>query len=130
MRVVPKLIPAVIKSVFKKPVTEQYPFEPPKPSHNIRGKIVYDVDKCVGCGLCAIYCPSGAIEMITIQEVKRRIPIFYLDRCIFCHQCIEACRFGAIKPSGEFELATYNKDTLKIVTPKEKVKPLKRGVRR
>jgi Pyruvate/2-oxoacid:ferredoxin oxidoreductase delta subunit len=28
------------------------------------GRIVIDLDYCKGCGLCAIYCPHGAIEMV------------------------------------------------------------------
>ena len=28
------------------------------------GKIVIDLDFCKGCGLCAHYCPHGAIKMV------------------------------------------------------------------
>jgi pyruvate ferredoxin oxidoreductase delta subunit len=28
------------------------------------GRIVFDLDLCKGCGLCARYCPKGAIRMV------------------------------------------------------------------
>ena len=28
------------------------------------GRILIDLDYCKGCGLCAHYCPKGAIEMV------------------------------------------------------------------
>ena len=33
-------------------------------TRNDAGKIVIDLAFCKGCGLCAMYCPKGAIEMV------------------------------------------------------------------
>lgn len=49
-----------------------------------------DYEACVGCGLCAEICPTGAISVIF---GKARVnPV----ACSGCGQCIEACRTGAI----------------------------------
>ncbi len=28
------------------------------------GRILIDLDLCKGCGLCALYCPKGALRMV------------------------------------------------------------------
>ncbi|RLE56597.1 MAG: NADH-plastoquinone oxidoreductase subunit [Thermoprotei archaeon] len=112
-------LPAIIKetfsNLFRKPATVKVPIEeklPPAPGY--RGVPRVDYSKCTGCGLCARYCPSFAIELIT--KDKRRYPVFHIYRCIFCHQCVEVCPVKAIKPTEEYELSTDRPSDL-IIKP-------------
>jgi formate hydrogenlyase subunit 6/NADH:ubiquinone oxidoreductase subunit I len=107
------MFPEITKHLFKKRATVLYPFERLDIPKGLRGKPIYDPEKCrLECkGLCAIDCPAKAIIMEEVGEKATR-PIFLLDRCTFCGQCAESCRFGAITLSDEFELAQYDKKSL------------------
>jgi NAD-dependent dihydropyrimidine dehydrogenase PreA subunit len=52
-----------------------------------------DVEKCVGCGRCVPYCPSGAIH---VENGKASVN---LEECVECYTClrVEACKLGAIQ---------------------------------
>ncbi len=110
----------VISHIFKKPATGKYPFVKCQPAEGFRGRQVYDIDLCIGCGLCSRDCPAKAIEMVEVEGKKR--PMFYLDRCVFCYQCAESCARNAIKSSDFFELATTDRSSLAI-RPKASHKP-------
>lgn len=113
-------LPALIKDMgmclFKKPVTEQYPFVKVQAPEGYRGRHVFYPEKCISCGLCERDCPSKAIELIEVSG--RRMPHFYLDRCIFCYLCSEGCPRNAIELSTDFEMATTEKSGM-MVTPNE-----------
>ncbi|MGM0381514.1 MAG: 4Fe-4S dicluster domain-containing protein [bacterium] len=71
---------------------------------------------CVGCGLCAIYCPLDIIEVraaknpedkpVSTGEAYAQYFALREDRCINCGYCEEACPRGAIKLVTEVNNAT------------------------
>ena len=71
---------------------------------------------CVACGLCARICPTSCLEMNVIpsEEGDRELGEFILrsGRCLFCGMCAMVCPVDAITMSGEFELATMDREGL------------------
>lgn len=57
----------------------------------LRPMIIFDYDKCTGCGRCALGCGKQVIEM------RDGLPVIPEDRlCDGLGVCIPLCRFGAI----------------------------------
>lgn len=113
----------LFKQLFSKPATNPFPVKympksvtgllekvgrgearinPPVPvPDDLRGKLTYDREKCIGCQLCIKVCPASVIKFKP-EEKKIRI---YVARCVFCHQCVDVCPTGALGQSSEFLLA-------------------------
>ncbi|MDO9536943.1 MAG: 4Fe-4S binding protein [Thermoplasmata archaeon] len=109
------MIPELLGRLGKKPVTVLYPYEKLPTAPGLRGKIKFHTDKCIGCGMCARDCPSGACVMVEFKgEGRKKSPEFNLDRCTFCEQCAESCPKDAIELTGEYELAHFKKNELII----------------
>lgn len=117
----------VLKYLFKPPVTINYPEEKPKLPFRSRGrhhltKWEDGLERCVGCELCAIVCPSQAIYVKPAQNKpddmhshgERYASDFQINmlRCIFCGYCEEACPTGAIILGNDYELSGYTRESL------------------
>ena len=111
----------ILESLFKKPVTERYPFERKPTPERLRGKLYWEPEKCSGCQLCVKDCPADAIELIVLDKVAKRFVMRYNpDRCTFCGQCVENCRFDCLGLSSEeWELAALNRDAFEVFYGKE-----------
>lgn len=117
----------VLKYGFKKPTTLRYPEEKRKLPSRSRGRHYLtkwsdQKERCVGCELCAIVCPSQAIYVKPAENPpeapfshgERYAVDFQINmlRCIFCGYCEEACPTGAIILGNDYELASYTREDL------------------
>ncbi len=97
----------ISRSLFKRPVTELYPFERRPAPERLRGQLVFDAAKCTGCKICVRDCPATAIEVAVVDKATKRFVMkFRADRCTYCAQCVISCNFDALRMSHErWELA-------------------------
>ncbi len=66
--------------------------------YNVKPEV--NIEECIGCGECAIWCPQEAIEVEQYAEID-------YDECIGCGECRIVCPEGAIEvedSSSEVEI--------------------------
>jgi len=74
--------------------------------------------RCVACGLCEFACPTDCISIVPGEiegaRIERYPEAFNIDmsRCMFCGLCEEACPEEAIVMSREFEISSYDRQSL------------------
>ena len=113
--------------LLRKPITQQYPEFVPPVQTRFRGRHVllrYEngLERCIGCSLCAIFCPAQAIYVEAAENTDearfspgerfaRRYEINML-RCIYCGYCQEACPTEAIVLGHEYAFSDYTREAL------------------
>lgn len=102
----------VLLNLFKRKATVMYPEERGSPPDSFRGRLGFNRDECIGCGLCHRVCPASAIEMENDGRGVR--PVFHIERCIYCYLCIEVCPTKAIKPGKEYAVVASRKSDLVV----------------
>ncbi|MBA2285170.1 MAG: NADH-quinone oxidoreductase subunit NuoI [Ktedonobacteraceae bacterium] len=111
-----------LKNMGKKPTTISYPEQERELPPRFRGRHVLhryenNMERCVGCFLCAGACPADAIyieadensEEQRVSPGERYAKVFDVNmlRCIFCGYCEAACPTGAITLEKQYKLASY-----------------------
>lgn len=111
-----------IKAFFKGPYTIKFPKEPAEVFPNYRGRIVFNEEKCVGCGACVEVCPAKARAMEDGKDRRIRKVIHYQEKCIYCGQCVRYCiTQEGIRHTPDFELSSLKKDGYENYIEKELV---------
>jgi NADH dehydrogenase (ubiquinone) Fe-S protein 8 len=122
----------VIKNVFTRKVTLNYPFEKGSISVRFRGehvlrRYINGEERCIACKLCEVVCPALAITIDSKMQLNssRQTTRYDIDmtKCIFCGLCQEACPVDAIVEGPNFEYSTFTHDELLY----DKSKLLKNG---
>ena len=110
----------------KKVITQQYPEnrETLQMFPRFRGRLKFRLDEegrhlCTACSMCERACPNGTISVLsTRDEDKRKVLgkyIYRLNQCTLCNLCVESCPFGALEMAHDFEMASYDRDSLVFI---------------
>ena len=107
-----RYMPRSVTGLLKKVGAGQAAIHPPVPAPaDLRGKIAFDREKCIGCQQCIRVCPAQVIEFLP-EEKKIRM---YVARCTFCAQCVDACPVSALSTTPDFLLADTDRFSENLV---------------
>jgi ech hydrogenase subunit F len=108
----------VLTNISRKPATRLYPFVIRTPFEEFKGRILFNPENCILCGICQKKCPPDALT-VTKGDKTWELNVF---RCIMCTECVNACPKECITISNE-RAKTGAKEFIKVnvpYTPKEK----------
>jgi NADH-quinone oxidoreductase chain I len=106
------------RTLFRRPVTIQYPEERREPAVRFRGLHALrrypdtGEERCISCCLCAKICPTQCIRLVTSGEERKVIDEYDVDlgHCLFCGLCAEVCPEEAIVLSRRYEASWYRRE--------------------
>ncbi len=67
-------------------------------------KVMFSNNRCVGCGLCAKFCPNQAIEMRPVGNRKRP---YWTYHCEVCLRCMGYCSKRAVEAGHSWAILLY-----------------------
>lgn len=107
-------LPEILRQLFKKPATVDYPFTKLQVPKGFRGSPYLDPSTCIVCKACERDCPAEAITITPVNEAEKRFKmVIHVDRCIHCAQCVDSCPTGAMHIDELYELADDSRLKLK-----------------
>lgn len=113
-------ITAMLKERVARRVWSSGHFENVKNAKDVRmaGRIVIDMERCKGCGLCITVCPKKSIAIAPESNKNGYFPAQAKNAgCTGCTQCAIVC------PEGIIEVLLEEPEKIRIVTTAAKKDP-------
>ncbi|HZK43538.1 MAG TPA: NADH-quinone oxidoreductase subunit I [Syntrophomonadaceae bacterium] len=109
-----------LKHTFEWDITVQYPEEMPHLQPRFRGNLLYEIEKCIACGICVRSCPNNVLileETRDAETKKKQVVTFTIDYqyCMYCNLCVETCPTNCLYFDHNFELAQFDREAIKTV---------------
>jgi NADH-quinone oxidoreductase subunit I len=114
---------SVLKEMFqnllRRPITILYPAVKVPIPKAFRGRVSIIDEKCMGCSMCSLVCPSHAITMVPNQRevefkgkklVRKKKPEVKSYKCIRCGLCERHCPAEAIVLNNELSLTGCDRE--------------------
>ena len=107
-----------ISQLFSKPSCDMYPFVPSEAAPNYRGRIAYDPNKCIGCGMCVRVCAGKAITLTRepVEGGENITLTFDLGSCTFCNTCADFCNEHAITLTTDYHMIATKEETPVLIS--------------
>ncbi|OPY33127.1 MAG: F(420)H(2) dehydrogenase subunit I [Methanomassiliicoccales archaeon PtaU1.Bin124] len=100
------MLSTVFRNLVSKPDTVKYPYAAADIPSGNRGRVEWNMDACILCGLCEKRCPTLAVKVDKRSgEITVQVP-----RCIACGVCIDVCSKDAITMTPEYSKPCYGKE--------------------
>lgn len=90
------------------------------------GNIEIDTEKCSGCGMCVLFCPTGALSYSQYdipENPDMKYVEFQASMCDQCNLCADVCIRKCLKVSPEVKISDlfgFEPELIEISKPKEK----------
>jgi NAD(P)H-quinone oxidoreductase subunit I len=111
-------LPELLRHLFKKPATVDYPFKKLEVPKGFRGTPFLHPELCIVCRACERDCPAEAIEITPVSETEKKFRLaIHNDRCIHCAQCLDSCPTTPVKAMDMdhlYEIADFDRHNLKM----------------
>ena len=95
-------------------------------------EVSIDPEKCSGCGMCVLFCPTSALKYSTVEESRdeeRRVVEFQVADCVQCNLCADVCLRECLEVSpmvSTAELFDFEPRLMEIPRPKKGASLFKR----